>query len=120
MVKFSRRWAVVHRPSGEVVSTHDTKAEARMMASQDQKMQRAPRGVFGVSPTIEIDDAECQRLGLERLPVRVPARLRRRHERGGGDACTEGADGTCEGCGVAMTSCDACGGRGYHRKGCAE
>lgn len=42
------------------------------------------------------------------------------HEDSAGADCTEGPDGCCTTCGVAMTTCNVCGGVGYHHAGCAE
>jgi hypothetical protein len=42
------------------------------------------------------------------------------HELAAGKLCTEGSDGFCTVCGVAMTTCDVCAGIGYHAKGCPE
>lgn len=42
------------------------------------------------------------------------------HHLAAGKLCTDGADGFCTTCGVAMTTCDVCAGIGYHAKGCPE
>lgn len=57
MVKVRRGWAVVDVKRNEVISLHETKAEAKMCASQLQKIQRLTRGCIGVRPTIEVDES---------------------------------------------------------------
>jgi len=42
------------------------------------------------------------------------------HAKYGGEICRWSAYGTCLVCHVGDTTCDACGGRGYHRDGCRE
>jgi len=42
------------------------------------------------------------------------------HHLFGGDACTDGGFGACEGCGVVLEPCEMCDGLGYHRDGCQE
>lgn len=43
------------------------------------------------------------------------------HDLAGGDLCTDDGQGCCHVCGVSLENpCETCGGRGYHRSGCAE
>lgn len=42
------------------------------------------------------------------------------HDQFAGSHCIEGPDGCCVTCGVAMTTCEACSGVGYHTATCAE
>lgn len=60
-------WAIVHAPSGEVLPVHDSKGEARMLASQDQKLWRLPRGVLTVRPTLELVE-DSPRNGVDEQP----------------------------------------------------
>lgn len=41
------------------------------------------------------------------------------HSWAGGDLCHD-EGGSCSLCGVSLDACLVCGGRGYHRDGCAE
>jgi len=43
------------------------------------------------------------------------------HHAHGGDACSwDPCTESCRECGVGACPCDACGGLGYHRVGCAD
>lgn len=42
------------------------------------------------------------------------------HSDAAGSLCTEGPDGCCTTCGVAMATCHMCTGVGYHARGCHE
>lgn len=42
------------------------------------------------------------------------------HSHEAGRACTDGGDGTCSECGVALVECIECNGVGYHEHGCSE
>jgi hypothetical protein len=43
---------------------------------------------------------------------------REEHQSAAGAACLDGGDGACVLCGVEMTTCNVCGGIGYHRENC--
>lgn len=42
------------------------------------------------------------------------------HSAAAGRACVDDGTGTCAICAVALVTCDACAGRGYHAAACAE
>lgn len=55
------------------------------------------------------------------IPAGVPeVREDSTHADYAGALCAPGSNGCCRGCGVDLEPCEACGGIGYHRPGCAE
>jgi hypothetical protein len=42
------------------------------------------------------------------------------HDVSGGGLCTDDGTGCCGACGVALVTCDACNGVGYHFNGCVD
>lgn len=69
-----------------------------------------------VTASFVLDDGN--RMGTECMTVAASALDPASHAEHGGDICRWGEAGTCVTCHVGDTTCDACGGRGYHHSGC--